>query len=99
MKTNIPFTFILLSLIGFAWFIDSYTRERPSELDCVEVVEYFLDHEDEINFPVDHAIRILQRSLNFEDYKNEQLEVDGILGNKTIQKYRNYTNSIKTERE
>ena len=78
MKTNIPFTFILLSLIGFAWFIDSYTRERPSELDCVEVVEYFLDHEDEINFTVDHAIRILQRSLNFEEYKNEQLQVDGI---------------------
>jgi hypothetical protein len=95
MKTNIPFTFILLSLIGFAWFIDSYTRERPSELDCVEVVEYFLDHEDEINFPVDHAIRILQRSLNFELYRSEQLEVDGVLGTKTIEKYNEYIKEIR----
>ena len=87
--------YYIIFVIGFAWFIDSYSRERSSELDCVEVVEYFLDHEDEINFPVDHAIRILQRSLNFELYRSEQLEVDGVLGTKTIEKYNEYRKGIR----
>lgn len=104
MKDKLKISDVVVMLtISLLLMIVIFKLDKPKEveknIECLEMIEYFLDHEEEINFGVEHAVRILQRSLNFEDYKNEQLEVDGILGNKTIQKYRNYTNSIKTERE